>query len=130
MDIRRGHPHATTLTFSNTYLDNPHLPDAVVQEIERLKQADPDYWKVYGLGERGASRATILTHWKEFDQIPTEYKLLNIGFDFGYTNDPTAIVKVYTDGHGFILDEVCYATGLTNAAISQTLRDAEVGRGP
>ena len=41
-----------------------------------------------------------------------DYKLLNIGLDFGYTNDPTAIVKVYTDGHGFILDEVCYATGL------------------
>lgn len=115
--------------FQTTYLDNPHLPDAVVAEIERLQDADPDYWKVYGLGERGQSRATILTHWKEFDQIPTDYKLLNIGLDFGYTNDPTAIVKVYTDGHGFILDEVCYATGLTNAAISQTLRDAEVGRG-
>ena len=61
--------------YQTTYLDNPHLPDAVVEEIERLKQADPDYWKVYGLGERGVSRATILTHWKEFDQIPPEYKL-------------------------------------------------------
>jgi phage terminase large subunit len=115
--------------YQTTYLDNPHLPDAVIGEIERLQQADPDYWKVYGLGERGVSRSTILTHWKEYDQIPTDYKLLNIGLDFGYTNDPTAIVKVYTDGHGFILDEVCYATGLTNSAISQTLRDAEVGRG-
>ena len=28
--------------------------------------------------------------------------------------DATAIVKVYTDGHGFCLDEVCYATGLQN----------------
>ena len=53
---------------------------------------------------------------------------MSIGLDFGYTNDPTAIVKVYTDGHGFCLDEVCYATGLTNAAIAQTLRDAEVGK--
>ena len=48
--------------------------------------------------------------------------------DFGYTNDPTAIVKVYTDGHGFCLDEVCYATGLTNSAIAQTLRDADIGK--
>ena len=115
--------------YQTTYKDNPHLPDEVIHEIERLKDADPDYWKVYGLGERGVSRSTILTHWKEFDQIPPEYKLLNIGLDFGYTADPTAIVKVYTDGHGFILDEVCYASGLTNVAIAQTLRDAEVQRG-
>ena len=115
--------------YQTTYKDNPHLPAEVIHEIERLKEADPDYWKVYGLGERGVSRSTILTHWKEFDQIPPEYKLLNIGLDFGYTADPTAIVKVYTDGHGFILDEVCYASGLTNVAIAQTLRDAEVQRG-
>ena len=43
---------------------------------------------------------------------------MSLGLDFGYTNDPTAIVKVYTDGHAFCLDEVCYATGLTNAAAS------------
>ncbi len=122
-------PRPDASFFQTTYLDNPHLPGEVIHEIERLKEADPDYWKVYGLGERGVSRSTILTHWKEFDQIPPEYKLLNIGLDFGYTADPTAIVKVYTDGHGFILDEVCYASGLTNVAIAQTLRDAEVQRG-
>jgi phage terminase large subunit len=114
--------------FQTTYKDNPFLPESTVAEIERLQEADPDYWRVYGLGERGVSRATILTHWKQVVQVPDGWKLLSIGLDFGYTNDPTAIVKVYTDGHGFCLDEVCYATGLTNAAIAQTLRDAEVGK--
>jgi phage terminase large subunit len=115
--------------FQTTYLDNPYLSDAVVSEIERLKEADPDYWRVYGLGERGISRSTILTHWKAVPQVPDSWKLMNYGLDFGYTNDPTAIVAIYTDGHGFCLDEICYATGLTNAAIAQTLRDANVGRG-
>jgi len=114
--------------FQTTYKDNPFLPESTVAEIERLQEADPDYWRVYGLGERGVSRATILTHWKQVVQVPDGWKLLSIGLDFGYTNDPTAIVKVYTYGHGFCLDEVCYATGLTNAAIAQTLRDAEVGK--
>ena len=98
--------------FQTTYLDNPFLPEATVAEIERLKEADPDYWRVYGLGERGVSRATILTHWKQVPQVPEGWKLMCLGLDFGYTNDPTAIVKVYTDGHAFCLDEVCYATGL------------------
>ena len=114
--------------FKTTYKDNPFLPASTIKEIERLQEADPDYWRVYGLGERGVSRSTILTHWKTVPQVPDGWSLLNLGLDFGYTNDPTAIVKVYTDGHGFCLDEVCYATGLTNAAIAQTLRDAEIGK--
>ncbi len=114
--------------FRTTYKDNPFLPQSVVMEIERFKTADENFWKVYGLGERGTSQATIFTHWKEINQIPNEYKLLTTGVDFGYTNDPTAIVRVYTDGHGFAVDELCYATRLTNSDISKVLRDNQVDR--
>jgi len=114
--------------FRTTYKDNPFLPQSVVMEIERFKTADENFWKVYGLGERGTSQATIFTHWKEINQIPNEFKLLTTGVDFGYTNDPTAIVRVYTDGHGFAVDEICYATRLTNSDISKVLRDNQVDR--
>jgi len=114
--------------FRTTYKDNPFLPESVVMEIERFKTADENFWKVYGLGERGTSQSTIFTHWTEINQVPNEYKLLNIGLDFGYTNDPTAIVRVYTDGHGFAVDELCYATRLTNSDISKVLRDNQVNR--
>ncbi|MCP4605373.1 MAG: PBSX family phage terminase large subunit [Proteobacteria bacterium] len=114
--------------FRTTYKDNPFLPKSVVMEIERFKTADENFWKVYGLGERGTSQATIFTHWKEINQIPNEFKLLTTGVDFGYTNDPTAIVRVYTDGHGFAVDEICYATRLTNSDISKVLRDNQVDR--
>ena len=114
--------------FRTTYKDNPFLPESVVMEIERFKTADENFWKVYGLGERGTSQATIFTHWTEINQIPNEYKLLTTGVDFGYTNDPTAIVRVYTDGHGFAVDELCYATRLTNSDIAKVLRDNEVNR--
>ena len=114
--------------FRTTYKDNPFLPESVVMEIERFKTADENFWKVYGLGERGTAQSTIFTHWTEINQIPNEYKLLNIGLDFGYTNDPTAIVRVYTDGHGFAVDELCYATRLTNSDIAKVLRDNQVNR--
>jgi len=114
--------------FKTTYKDNPFLPESVLLEIERFKEADENFWRVYGLGERGTSRSTIFTHWKEIDQIPNEFKLLNIGLDFGYTNDPTAIVRVYTDGHSFAVDELCYATRLTNSDIAKSLRDNGVNR--
>jgi phage terminase large subunit len=121
-------PREDAAFFQTTYKDNPFLPESVVMEIERFKEADENFWRVYGLGERGASQATVFTHWKEIDQIPNEYKLLNLGLDFGYTADPTAIVRVYTDGHGFAVDELCYATRLTNSDISKVLRDSGVTR--
>jgi len=121
-------PREDAAFFQTTYQDNPFLPESVVMEIERFKEADENFWRVYGLGERGASQATVFTHWKEIDQIPNEYKLLNLGLDFGYTADPTAIVRVYTDGHGFAVDELCYATRLTNSDISKVLRDSGVNR--
>jgi PBSX family phage terminase large subunit len=45
--------------YQTTYLDNPFLDAGVKAEIERLKETDSDYWRIYGLGERGMSRATI-----------------------------------------------------------------------
>ena len=121
-------PREDAAFFQTTYKDNPFLPESVVMEIERFKEADENFWRVYGLGERGASQATVFTHWKEIDQIPNEFKPLNYGLDFGYTNDPTAIVQTFTDGHGFAVDELCYATRLTNSDISKVLRDSGVTR--
>lgn len=114
--------------FKTSYLDNPYLEQTIVDEIERYKELDENFWKVYGLGERGVSRSTILTHWRQVENIPTGWRLLNFGMDFGYTNDPTTIVAVWTDGDGYCLDEICYTTGLTNNDICNVLRDAGVER--
>ena len=111
--------------FQTTYLDNPYLDDNTIREIERLKEADENYWRVYGLGERGVSRATIFTHYKEVECIPSGFKLYNIGVDFGYSNDPTAIVAIYSDGHSFLMDELVYSTNLSNSDIARTLKEYE-----
>ena len=114
--------------FQTTYLDNPFLAEETIAEIERLKDTDENYWRVYGLGERGRSQATIFTHWKTVDKIPSEYKLLCYGLDFGYTNNPSACVAVYTDGHGYLLDEIFYASGFTNKRIADEMRSAGIDR--
>jgi phage terminase large subunit len=105
-----------------TYLDNPFLDEITINEIERLKDVDANYWRVYGLGERGISDATIFTHWKESEEVPESYKLKCLGIDWGYTNDPTAIVACYSNGNDWLIDERCYATRMTNFDISEFLR--------
>lgn len=102
--------------YQTTYLDNPFLDATIKSEIERLKDTDEDYWRVYGLGERGTSRATIF----QFGIVDEpKGKILSMGMDFGFTNDPTAIVKVYQEGSNLYIQELLYHTNLTNQDISE-----------
>jgi phage terminase large subunit len=105
----------------STYKDNPFLDGSIVEEIERLKETDEDYWRIYGLGERGMSRATIFQF--ATGEIPQQAKLISFGLDWGYTNDPTALVAVYQSGDTLYLDELLYQTGMTNSDISNRMRD-------
>jgi phage terminase large subunit len=50
------------------------------------------------------------------------------GMDFGYTNDPTALVKVYKRGNELIFDELLYHTNLTNQDIAQKFEELELNR--
>ena len=104
--------------YQTTYKDNPFLDASIKNEIERLKDTDEDYWRIYGLGERGASRATVFQF-----QIAEEPKgqLISLGLDFGFTNDPTALVKVFKDGENLYIQELLYHTNLTNQDISDKL---------
>ncbi len=120
-------PREDATFFQSTFRDNPFLESSLVAEIERLQVADPNYWRIYGLGERGQSRTTILTHWSQTETIEPRFKLVAYGLDFGYTNDPTACVAVYSDGEAFLLDEILYQNGLSNRQIFQLL-ESEVGK--
>ena len=106
--------------FKTTYKDNPFLSATIKEEIERLKITDENYWRVYGLGERGQSKATIFTH-QEVSHIPEGSTLIAGGMDFGFTNDPTTLVLAYRKDIDLYFDELVYQTGLTNRDIHNKL---------
>lgn len=111
--------------YKTTYKNNPFLDANVKAEIERLQYTDEDYWRIYGLGERGATRAAVF----QFDVAEEpKGKLLCYGLDFGYTNDPTALVAIYKDGDNLYIDELLYHTHLTNPDISDKLHDLGLSR--
>ena len=76
---------------------------------------------MYGEGLLGEITTRIYTGWNVIDEVPHEARLVRYGLDFGYSNDPTAIVAVYYYNGGYILDEVCYAKGLLNKMIADIL---------
>ena len=102
------------------YKDNEALPESIVKEIESRKE-NKYFWQVYGLGEIGEIEGKVYKDWNIIDAIPFEAKLVRRGLDFGYTNDPTAIVDIYSYNGGFILDEIAYQTGLSNKAIADII---------
>lgn len=107
-----------------TYRDNPFLEQSIVEEIERLKDTDEVYWRIYGLGERGVSRATIFQFTEA--EIPQEAEFLAAGMDFGYSNDSTTYVNVYRLGDNLYAEELLYRTKMTTSDINQFLRSIEV----
>ncbi len=110
-----------------TYKDNEALDKGIVDQIEknRLKAETSTYWrnwwKVYGLGELGMLEGVVFSNWKQIDTIPKEARLVGIGLDFGYTNDPTSCIEIYKHNEKRILNEIVYQTGLLNSDIANKL---------
>ena len=100
-----------------TYKDNEALSKQIVDSIEQRKNRI-GWWKVYGLGQLGVVEGRIYSGWEIIDSIPHEARLERRGIDFGYSNDPTAIVDVYYFNGGYILDELAYMKGLSNKQIA------------
>lgn len=107
--------------FVTTYRDNPHLPKELVDEIERLKEADETYWQVYGMGQRGVSKDIVYTHWKLVDELPGKGERC-YGQDFGY-NVPSALIDIEFYEGGVYWDEVLYETKLTTGDLVERYKN-------
>ena len=107
-----------------TYLDNEGLSDEIRQAIEQRK-GNKAWWQVYGLGQLGEVEGKIYKDWDIIDEIPHQARLERRGLDFGYSNDPTAIIDIYYYNGGYILDEITYQKGLSNKQIADILINLE-----
>lgn len=109
-----------------TYKDNEGLPETIIQSIENRKDRK-QWWQVYGLGQLGEIEGRIYKGWRIIDEIPHEARLEGYGLDFGYSNDPTAIIAVYYYNGGYVLDEVLYRKGMSNQQIASFMNNLDFG---
>jgi phage terminase large subunit len=120
MDLDTGLPMTEFDFLILTYKDNDALPESVVKELESRRK-NIGWWRVYGEGQLGEATGVIYPRWQQIDQVPEGARLERYGLDFGYSNDPTAIVAIYYYNQGYILDEVLFQKGLSNKQIADTL---------
>ena len=112
----------------STYKDNPFLEESTISEIERLKEVDENLWRVFGEGQRGVASETIFPSFNIIDSIPENASEIALGLDFGFSADPTSLVKVYKHDLDLYVDELIYELGLTNQDIAHKIKDLGIDR--
>lgn len=104
------------------YLDNEALSDNIVKTLE-LRKGDgtSNWWRVYGMGEIGSLEGNVYEGWIPVDDIPQTAVLKRYGVDFGFSNDPTAVVAVYEDEDEslYLKTELCDIKILTPVLIEK-----------
>jgi phage terminase large subunit len=118
-----------------TYKDNEACPKSARDFIEkaRVKAESSEYWanwyKVYGLGQVGTLQGAIYEDFEVVEGIDvSRAKFVALGLDWGFSNDPTALVAIYRQGDCLLIQELLYATGLTNQDIADKLRSLGITR--
>lgn len=121
------HTHPEADVYISTYKDNPYLEKQLVEEIERLKDINPEYYKIYGLGLPGNNVGTIFSI-NLVEEVPENAEFVAFGFDYGFTVDPTALVAIWKRDKDLFIDELIYRKGMVTSDIADALQKLEVGR--
>lgn len=94
------------------YMDNPWLPDELRAEMEFDRRRDPDKYAHVWLGEyQRNSEARVFRNWtiEEFERpAGTVFRL---GADWGFSIDPSVLVRCSIDGRRLYIDYEAYQVG-------------------
>ncbi len=86
------------LAITTNYLCNEFLGDDDKKVFEKMRDKNPERYRVEGLGNWGIVDGLIFNNWRieTFESKNLNGELL-LGLDFGFTNDPTAIISSIID---------------------------------
>lgn len=115
------------------YTDNEFIPVNELKSIlwykKKAEQTNQPYWinkyKVLGLGQLGIADGLIFDNFTKGEEVPEGAKYLGAGLDFGFSNDPTAITKIYKYDSKIYLQESLYKKGLLNSQIAKHINNDE-----
>jgi phage terminase large subunit len=117
-----GKPNVTLIISDHRH--NTFLDQKIHDKIEAID--DPELYKVYARGLTGKLEGVIFRDYNVVSGIDPDAKLIGYGLDFGFSNDPTALVSLYSHSGELIIDELIYDKGLLNVRISDLMRELGV----
>jgi phage terminase large subunit len=117
-----GKPNVTLIISDHRH--NTFLDQKIHDKIEAID--DPELYKVYARGLTGKLEGVIFRDYNVVSGIDPDAKLIGYGLDFGFSNDPTALIALYSHSGELIIDELIYDKGLLNIRISDLMRELGV----
>lgn len=103
---------------------NPYLTQEEHDNYENI--SDPELFRVYSRGLTGKIRGLVFGHMKRSGstQLPEDCHRYFFTIDYGYTNDPTAILKCGAKGRQRFSKQLSYRPGIGASEIKQIILDA------
>lgn len=117
-----------TKLFISDHRHNPFVPQKIRDKIEALRYKDMELFKVYARGLTGKIEGLVFRNFDIVNEIPKDAEVLGLGIDWGFTNDPTTLLKAYRYNGELYIDELIYQTGLTNSDIISKLNQLGINR--
>lgn len=116
--------HPNVLHIHTTYLDNiDHLSEEFIKEVTRMKEENPEKYAHIVMGRWvDVAEGAIFKNVHVVKEFPDYCDKVAIGQDFGYSHDPTAIVKCGIVDNALYIDEICYKTHMLTKEIIETLK--------
>lgn len=106
--------HPNVLHIHTSYLDNKqHLSEQFLSEVEDMKKNNPEKYAHTVIGQwADIAEGAVYKKWGVVKEFPKEAKHVALGVDWGYTADPTAIIKCGIVDNRLYVQELCYKTHL------------------
>ena len=113
--------------YFTSYKDNPYLEKSVIRALEDLKNTNIKAYQVYTKGEYTTNDKAIF-EFELVEWLPDEAEFVAWGLDFGYANDPNALVSIWKlNGNELYILEHCYEKGMVTNEITDMLKKAVSG---
>ena len=106
------------------YRHNAYCPPETVKLLTGYETDSPDLFEMWALGNWVILKGAILKDWDTEPFAPEGVPCSGFGLDYGFANDPAAVVKLWKRGRDIWIEEQLYATDLTNPDLSIGMQDA------
>lgn len=127
--LRGKSPPPDAIVVEVNWQDNPWFPDVLRPRLEQMKATDPGrYAHVYGGEYVKLGEARVFHDWRIESITPPASAHLRFGVDFGFSPDPSVMVRCWLEGRTLYVDHEAYAVGIDTIDLPelfQTVPDSE-----
>lgn len=110
--LRSENPPPGSRIVEANFSDNPKFPDVLRAEMEYDRARDPDKYCHIWLGQyQQNSEARVFKNWRVEEFERPEGTIFRLGADWGFSVDPSVLVRCSIEGNALYIDYEAYQVG-------------------